>query len=130
MPYDDRNTLAKAYVDHSTTFLALAAITFDVSVIEEMMPLYQASPLAVIIAIAFVLVFPGLFLLIVEFTVFLHAQLRVRGRVDRDAVDHGGVGLEGAGAVVVRVVRGEADDVVSFVQVELVGYDDILKRRR
>ncbi|MCR5605046.1 MAG: amino acid adenylation domain-containing protein [Lachnospiraceae bacterium] len=39
--YGEKNTLAKAYVDNSTNFLALAAITFDVSVIEEMMPLYH-----------------------------------------------------------------------------------------
>ena len=39
LDYNDKNTLAHAYVDHSTRFLALAAITFDVSIIEEMMPL-------------------------------------------------------------------------------------------
>ena len=38
---NDRNTLAHAYVDNSTVWLALAAITFDVSIIEEMMPIYH-----------------------------------------------------------------------------------------
>ena len=41
LDYNDKNTLAHAYVDNSTRFLALAAITFDVSIIEEMMPLYH-----------------------------------------------------------------------------------------
>ena len=45
--YNEKNTLAKAYVDHSTVFLALAAITFDVSVIEEMMPLYHGRAVAI-----------------------------------------------------------------------------------
>ena len=31
LDYNEKNTLAHAYVDHSTVFLALAAITFDVS---------------------------------------------------------------------------------------------------
>lgn len=43
LDYNDKNTLAHAYVDHSTRFLALAAITFDVSIIEEMMPLYHGK---------------------------------------------------------------------------------------
>ncbi|MBO7663715.1 MAG: amino acid adenylation domain-containing protein [Clostridia bacterium] len=45
--YDEKNTLARAYVDHATTFLALAAFTFDVSVIEEMMPLFHGCPVSV-----------------------------------------------------------------------------------
>ncbi len=45
--YNDKNTLAKAYVDNSTTFLALAAITFDVSIIEEMMPLYHGRAVSI-----------------------------------------------------------------------------------
>ena len=45
--YDEKNTLAKAYVDNSTTFLALAAITFDVSIIEEMMPLFHGRAAAI-----------------------------------------------------------------------------------
>ena len=47
LAYNDSNTLAKAYVDNSTTFLALAAITFDVSVIEEMMPLYHGKAVSI-----------------------------------------------------------------------------------
>ncbi len=47
LAYNDKNTLAKAYVDHSTVFLALAAITFDVSVIEEMMPLYHGKAVSI-----------------------------------------------------------------------------------
>ncbi len=43
LDYNDKNELAHAYVDNSTSFLALAAITFDVSVIEEMMPLYHGK---------------------------------------------------------------------------------------
>lgn len=43
LDYNDKNTLAHAYVDYSTRFLALAAITFDVSIIEEMMPLYHGK---------------------------------------------------------------------------------------
>lgn len=43
LDYNDKNKLAHAYVDHSTRFLALAAITFDVSIIEEMMPLYHGK---------------------------------------------------------------------------------------
>lgn len=43
LDYNGKNTLAHAYVDHSTRFLALAAITFDVSIIEEMMPLYHGK---------------------------------------------------------------------------------------
>ena len=43
LSYNDKNTLAHAYVDNSTVFLALAAITFDVSIIEEMMPLYHGK---------------------------------------------------------------------------------------
>ena len=45
--YDKKNTLARAYVDNSTTFLALAAISFDVSIIEEMMPLFHGRPVAI-----------------------------------------------------------------------------------
>ena len=45
--YNAKNTLAQAYVDHSTVFLALAAITFDVSVIEEMMPLYHGHAVSI-----------------------------------------------------------------------------------
>lgn len=47
LAYNDKNTLAKAYVDNSTVFLALAAITFDVSVIEEMMPLYHGRAVSI-----------------------------------------------------------------------------------
>lgn len=43
LDYNDKNMLAHAYVDYSTRFLALAAITFDVSIIEEMMPLYHGK---------------------------------------------------------------------------------------
>ncbi|MEG0722588.1 MAG: AMP-binding protein, partial [Lachnospiraceae bacterium] len=43
LDYNDKNSLAHAYVDHSTSFLALAAITFDVSIIEEMMTLYHGK---------------------------------------------------------------------------------------
>ena len=43
LDYNDKNTLAHAYVDHSNVFLALAAITFDVSIIEEMMTLYHGK---------------------------------------------------------------------------------------
>ena len=39
LDYNDKNALAHAYVDHCTVFMALAAITFDVSIIEEMLPL-------------------------------------------------------------------------------------------
>ncbi len=47
LAYNEKNTLAKAYVDNSTIFLALAAITFDVSVIEEMMPLYHGKAVSI-----------------------------------------------------------------------------------
>ena len=47
LAYNENNTLAKAYVDNSTIFLALAAITFDVSVIEEMMPLYHGKAVSI-----------------------------------------------------------------------------------
>ena len=47
LDYNDKNTLAHAYVDHSTVWLALAAITFDVSVIEEMMPLYHGKTVCI-----------------------------------------------------------------------------------
>ena len=43
LDYNDKNELAHAYVDNSTAFLGLAAITFDVSVIEEMMPIYHGK---------------------------------------------------------------------------------------
>ncbi|MBR1812263.1 MAG: amino acid adenylation domain-containing protein [Lachnospiraceae bacterium] len=43
LDYNDKNILAHAYVDHSSVFLALAAITFDVSIIEEMMTLYHGK---------------------------------------------------------------------------------------
>ena len=43
LDYNDKNTLAHAYVDNSTVWLALAAITFDVSVIEEMMPIFHGK---------------------------------------------------------------------------------------
>ena len=41
LDYNDKNEPAHVYVDNSTRFLALAAITFDVSIIEEMMPLFH-----------------------------------------------------------------------------------------
>lgn len=47
LDYNEKNTLAHAYVDHSTVWLALAAITFDVSVIEEMMPLYHGKTVTI-----------------------------------------------------------------------------------
>ena len=43
LDYNDKNELAHAYVDNSTVFLGLAAITFDVSIIEEMMPIYHGK---------------------------------------------------------------------------------------
>lgn len=46
LQYHEKNILAKDYVDHTSTFLGLAAITFDVSVIEEMMPLYHGQSVA------------------------------------------------------------------------------------
>lgn len=46
LAYHDKNVLAKDYVDNTSVFLALAAITFDVSVIEEMMPLYHGQSVA------------------------------------------------------------------------------------
>lgn len=45
--YCDQNILAKDYVDNTNVFLGLAAITFDVSVIEEMMPLYHGQTVAI-----------------------------------------------------------------------------------
>ncbi len=42
----DQNILARDYVDNTTVFLGLAALTFDVSVIEEMMPLYHGQTVA------------------------------------------------------------------------------------
>lgn len=46
LAYHDKNILAKDYVDHTTVFLGLAAITFDVSIIEEMMPIYHGQSVA------------------------------------------------------------------------------------
>lgn len=46
LAYHERNILAKDYVDNTSVFLALAAITFDVSIIEEMMPLYHGQSVA------------------------------------------------------------------------------------
>lgn len=46
LAYHDKNILAKDYVDNTSVFLGLAAITFDVSVIEEMMPLYHGQSVA------------------------------------------------------------------------------------
>ena len=46
LAYHDKNVLAKDYVDNTSVFLGLAAITFDVSVIEEMMPLYHGQSVA------------------------------------------------------------------------------------
>lgn len=46
LAYHDKNILAKAYVDNTTVFLGLAAITFDVSIIEEMMPIYHGQSVA------------------------------------------------------------------------------------
>lgn len=42
----ENNILARDYIDNTTVFLGLAAITFDVSVIEEMMPLYHGQTVA------------------------------------------------------------------------------------
>ena len=39
LQYGEKNVLARDYVDNTSVFLGLAAITFDVSVIEELMPL-------------------------------------------------------------------------------------------
>lgn len=44
--YHKKNILAKDYVDNTSVFLGLAAITFDVSVIEEMMPIYHGQTVA------------------------------------------------------------------------------------
>lgn len=46
LAYGEKNILAKAYVDNTDVFLALAAMTFDVSVIEEMMPLCHGKSVA------------------------------------------------------------------------------------
>lgn len=46
LQYHDKNVLAHAYVDNTTVFLGLAAITFDVSIIEEMMPLCHGQSVA------------------------------------------------------------------------------------
>ena len=46
LAYHDKNILAHDYVDNTSTFLGLAAITFDVSVIEEMMPLCHGQSVA------------------------------------------------------------------------------------
>lgn len=46
LAYHDKNILAKDYVDNTTVFLGLAAITFDVSIIEEMMPIYHGQSVA------------------------------------------------------------------------------------
>lgn len=46
LAYHEKNVLAKDYVDNTSVFLGLAAITFDVSVIEEMMPLYHGQSVA------------------------------------------------------------------------------------
>ncbi len=46
LAYHENNVLARDYVDNSSVFLGLAAITFDVSVIEEMMPLYHGQSVA------------------------------------------------------------------------------------
>ena len=46
LQYHEKNVLAKDYVDNTSVFLALAAITFDVSVIEEMMPLFHGQSVA------------------------------------------------------------------------------------
>lgn len=46
LAYHAKNILAKDYVDHTTVFLGLAAITFDVSIIEEMMPICHGQTVA------------------------------------------------------------------------------------
>ncbi len=46
LAYHEKNVLAKDYVDNTSVFLGLAAITFDVSIIEEMMPLYHGQSVA------------------------------------------------------------------------------------
>ena len=46
LSYHKKNVLALDYVDNTTVFLGLAAITFDVSVIEEMMPIYHGQTVA------------------------------------------------------------------------------------
>ncbi len=46
LQYHQKNILAKDYVDNTGVFLGLAAITFDVSIIEEMMPLYHGKSVA------------------------------------------------------------------------------------
>lgn len=46
LSYHEKNILAKDYVDNTSVFLGLAAITFDVSVIEEMMPIYHGQTVA------------------------------------------------------------------------------------
>lgn len=46
LQYHDKNVLAHAYVDNTTVFLGLAAITFDVSIIEELMPLCHGQAVA------------------------------------------------------------------------------------
>ncbi len=43
----EKNTLARAYLDPSSTWLALAAITFDVSIIEEMMPIFHGRTVSI-----------------------------------------------------------------------------------
>ncbi len=46
LAYHEKNILAKDYVDNTSVFLGLAAITFDVSIIEEMMPIYHGQSVA------------------------------------------------------------------------------------
>lgn len=46
LAYHKKNVLAKDYVDNTTVFLGLAAITFDVSIIEEMMPICHGQSVA------------------------------------------------------------------------------------
>lgn len=46
LQYHEKNVLAHDYVDNTSVFLGLAAITFDVSVIEEMMPIYHGQSVA------------------------------------------------------------------------------------
>lgn len=46
LAYHEKNVLAKDYVDNTTVFLGLAAITFDVSIIEEMMPICHGQSVA------------------------------------------------------------------------------------
>lgn len=46
LQYGEKNVLARDYVDNTSVFLGLAAITFDVSVIEELMPLCHGQSVA------------------------------------------------------------------------------------